>query len=204
MAAVNVLNVEVLNPTAKFTDPIRLQVKFECVSELSDDLDWRLVYVGSARDPTRDQELDSVQVGPVPLGVAQFVLEAPAPDPAKIPAEDLLGATALMLTCCYKGREFTRVGACWRGRPAWRLLLPSLGRRLITVVSCAVCLVGADIRSCPTRQLAGFWVSNTYAKPLAEGSCSTRRSARPSAFGPLARPRPSQRLRLAPPPRLTL
>lgn len=69
------------------------------------------MYVGSPKSQQFDQTLDTVLVGPVPLGVSRFVLEAPAPDPSKIPAEDLLGATAVMLTCAYRGNEFVRVGA---------------------------------------------------------------------------------------------
>ncbi len=34
-----------------------------------------MVYVGSAKSQEYDQELDSVMVGPVPLGTSRFVLE---------------------------------------------------------------------------------------------------------------------------------
>lgn len=39
------------------------------------DLEWKVVYVGSATNSAYDQELDSVLVGPVPLGTSRFVLE---------------------------------------------------------------------------------------------------------------------------------
>ncbi len=83
-----------------------------------------MVYVGSARSKGFDQELDSVLVGPVAQGVSRFVLEVPPPNPSRIPPEDLLGATAVMLSCFYKDKEFVRVG---------------------------------------------YWVSNDYRLPLAEG-----------------------------------
>ena len=69
-----------------------------------------MVYVGSAKNKGFDQELDSVLVGPVAQGVSRFLLEVPAPDHSKIPADDLLGATAVMLSCFYKDKEFVRVG----------------------------------------------------------------------------------------------
>ena len=37
-------------------------------------------------------------------------IQAPAPDPTRIPADDLLGTTVLMVTCSYRTHEFIRVG----------------------------------------------------------------------------------------------
>ena len=74
------------------------------------DLEWKVVYVGSAEDMTRDQVLDEILVGPVPVGVNKFVLQADAPDPASIPNGDILGVTVVLVTCSYKEREFIRIG----------------------------------------------------------------------------------------------
>jgi hypothetical protein len=80
MSLVNVLNMVVLdNPTA-FGNPFQFEITFECLSELDDDLEWKVVYVGSAEDTTQDQTLDEVMVGPVPVGVNKFVLQADAPE----------------------------------------------------------------------------------------------------------------------------
>ena len=38
------------------------------------------------------------------------MIQAPPPDANKIPAEDLLGATVVMLSCFYKEKEFVRIG----------------------------------------------------------------------------------------------
>ena len=37
-------------------------------------------------------------------------MQAKSPDPNKIPDEDLVGVTVVLLTCSYKEREFVRVG----------------------------------------------------------------------------------------------
>jgi histone chaperone ASF1 len=66
--------------------------------------------VGSAQDASRDQTLDEILVGPIPVGVNKFVLQADAPDPAQLSPEDLLGVTVVLVTCSYKEREFVRVG----------------------------------------------------------------------------------------------
>lgn len=57
-----------------------------------------------------DQELDSLLVGPIPVGVNKFLFEADAPDTSRIPATEGLGVTVVLLTCSYDGREFVRVG----------------------------------------------------------------------------------------------
>ena len=57
-----------------------------------------------------DQELDSLLVGPIPVGVNKFIFEADPPNTANIPATEILGVTVILLTCSYDGREFVRVG----------------------------------------------------------------------------------------------
>ena len=44
--------------------------------ELEDDLEWKLIYVGSADDEEMDQTLEEVMVGPVPVGVNKFVFHS--------------------------------------------------------------------------------------------------------------------------------
>jgi histone chaperone ASF1 len=75
------------------------------------DLEWKVLYVGSAHDSHQDQILDEILVGPVPVGMNKFVLQADAPAIEKLPDEDdLLGVTVVLVTCSYKEREFVRVG----------------------------------------------------------------------------------------------
>lgn len=57
-----------------------------------------------------DQELDSLLVGPIPIGVNKFLFEADPPNPKTIPPSEIIGVTVLLLTCSYDGREFVRVG----------------------------------------------------------------------------------------------
>jgi histone chaperone ASF1 len=39
------------------------------------DIEFKLIYVGSAESEEFDQELDSILVGPVPVGLNKFVFE---------------------------------------------------------------------------------------------------------------------------------
>ncbi|KAI0791022.1 histone chaperone, partial [Abortiporus biennis] len=103
-------NVEFLNNPAQFLDPYHFRVTFECIAQLPEDLEWRLIYVSSPGNEELDQELDDCLVGPVPMGVNSFEFEGSPPDPKKIPPEDVLGVAALILTGSYKDQEFVRVG----------------------------------------------------------------------------------------------
>lgn len=74
------------------------------------DLEWKVVYVGNAEDRHDDQMLEEVMVGPVPVGINRFVLQASAPDPDKIPQEDLIGVTVVLVQCCYMDNMFVQIG----------------------------------------------------------------------------------------------
>ncbi|KAL1899212.1 Histone chaperone asf1 [Sporothrix stenoceras] len=110
MSIVSLLDVKVINNPAKFTDSYEFEITFECLEQLEKDLEWKLTYVGSATSDQHDQELDSLLVGPIPVGVNKFIFEADPPDVKRIPDAEILGVTVILLTCAYDGREFVRVG----------------------------------------------------------------------------------------------
>ena len=99
-----------MNNPARFTDPYEFEITFECLESLKHDLEWKLTYVGSSRSLDHDQELDSILVGPVPVGVNKFVFSADPPSAELIPASELVSVTVILLSCSYDGREFVRVG----------------------------------------------------------------------------------------------
>ncbi|XP_050403004.1 histone chaperone asf1b-B [Patella vulgata] len=110
MAKVNVLNVNVLDNPSPFVNPFQFEITFECIEDLPEDLEWKLIYVGSAETEEHDQVLETVFVGPVPGGRHMFVFQADPPDITKIPVDDVIGVTIILLTCCYRSKEFIRVG----------------------------------------------------------------------------------------------
>ena len=110
MSIVSLLGIEVLNNPAKFTDPYEFEITFECLEPLKEDLEWKLTYVGSSRSLDHDQELDSILVGPVPVGINKFLFQADPPSPELIPASELVSVTVILLSCSYADREFVRVG----------------------------------------------------------------------------------------------
>ncbi|KAB8200967.1 ASF1 like histone chaperone [Aspergillus parasiticus SU-1] len=110
MSVVSLLGVKIQNNPAPFLAPYQFEITFECLEQLQKDLEWKLTYVGSATSSEYDQELDSLFVGPIPVGVNKFIFEAEAPDLKRIPTSEILGVTVILLTCSYDGREFVRVG----------------------------------------------------------------------------------------------
>ena len=86
-----------------------MQVEFECLGELEDDIEWKVTYVGSAEDTAHDQVLEEVLVGPVPLGVSKFVLQVwPRPCPVCQPS----AARKTHATLCLSHRWVMCAGGC--------------------------------------------------------------------------------------------
>jgi len=108
--SINLLNIRIIDNPTKFSNPFQFEIHLECVSPISDDLEWRLTYIGSAENEMCDQILDKIFLGPLVVGQFKFVFEAPAPDWTKIPEQDLLGVTVVLLTGHFKNQEFVRVG----------------------------------------------------------------------------------------------
>lgn len=110
MAKVHITNVVVLDNPSSFLNPFQFELTFECIEELKEDLEWKMIYVGSAESEDFDQILDTIYVGPVPEGRHIFVFQADPPDVTRIPEQDAVGVTIVLLTCSYRGQEFVRVG----------------------------------------------------------------------------------------------
>lgn len=110
MAAISVTNVAVLNNPAAFSARFQIEVTLNCLSSLSSDLEWRLIYIGSSEDEAYDQVLDTVLLGPLRPGSLRFLLDSPPPNSSLIPTEELLGITAILLTCSFRDQEFVKVG----------------------------------------------------------------------------------------------
>lgn len=68
MAKVHITNVVVLDNPSSFFNPFQFELTFECIEELKEDLEWKMIYVGSAESEEHDQVLDTIYVGPVPEG----------------------------------------------------------------------------------------------------------------------------------------
>ncbi|EKX55068.1 hypothetical protein GUITHDRAFT_83935 [Guillardia theta CCMP2712] len=110
MSYVDVVAVEVSEPRARLTDELKFSITFQCkIKPEQADLAWRIVWVGSAKNEVHDQILEEVDVPPE-LGLNSFDFICDGPNPDKIPADEVLGVTVVMVQALYKGKEFLRVG----------------------------------------------------------------------------------------------
>ena len=111
MSSINILNIIPKNITSKFTDPFSFEVIFEVLSELKKEMEWKMIYIGSAEDKKYDQILETIEIdGPFHLGSMKFEFTGEAPDINLIPESEVLGVTAVILCCSYNNQEFFRCG----------------------------------------------------------------------------------------------
>ena len=111
MASINILNIIPKNTTSKFTVPFSFEIIFEVLSNLKKEIEWKMIYIGSAEDKKYDQILETIEIdGPFHLGSMKFEFTGEAPDISKIPESEVLGVTAIILCCSYNNQEFFRCG----------------------------------------------------------------------------------------------
>ena len=111
MASINILNIIPKTTVNKFTDPFSFEIIFEVLAELTKEMEWKMIYIGSAEDKKYDQILETIEIdGPFQLGSMRFEFSGEAPDISKIPESEILGVTAIILCCSYNNQEFFRCG----------------------------------------------------------------------------------------------
>ena len=104
MDCIRVCKVSVLENPAQFLDKLEFEITFDCIEDVPEDLEWKIIYVGSAESEDFDQVLDTFYVGPIPEGRHKFILSADPPNPQRIPVAEVLGVTVILVTCAYRGR----------------------------------------------------------------------------------------------------
>ena len=111
MSSINILNIIPKTTKNKFIDPFSFEIIFEVLSELKKEIEWKMIYIGSAADTKYDQILETIEIdGPFHLGSMRFQFTGEAPDISKIPESEILGVTAIILCCTYNNQEFFRCG----------------------------------------------------------------------------------------------
>ncbi|CAD8209874.1 unnamed protein product [Paramecium pentaurelia] len=111
MALINITNIVFDQSTALFNTPIQMQITFEVLRQLDQEIDWKLIYIGSPNNDKYDQVLEQFSMPPLQQGTMQFTLMTSSPKLELIPSkEDLFGATAIILSVRYRNHEFFRVG----------------------------------------------------------------------------------------------
>lgn len=108
--SVSLAEIELVSPNpAVFTASYQWRIRLDVHEELRSDCEFKVVWIGSSKASGNDQQLEDCEVGPLRVGANEFVLEHDAPDWRKLPAEDLLSVTVILIICSYQGQEFLRI-----------------------------------------------------------------------------------------------
>jgi len=111
MSLINILNIIVENNPSPFMTPFHFKISFECMQPIKEEIEWKLIYIGSSKDERYDQVLDCFSMDSLQPGVMQFSMESNPPNYQLIPTkEDLLGVTAIIITISFRKQEFFRCG----------------------------------------------------------------------------------------------
>nr|QSE03627.1 histone chaperone ASF1 [Metchnikovella dogieli] len=110
MTLVVLKKIDVCSKQAPFGEPITFQITFQCVEDIDGVIEWKMIYIGSGESEDFDQMLGRVSIGPIPRGLNRFVFEGCAPDITRIPHDEIVDVTVVLLIGTYKEQEFVRVG----------------------------------------------------------------------------------------------
>lgn len=78
------------NPNS-FREHIPLEITFTALEPIPELLEWKVIYVGSAKDESYDQILEEFEIGPInEESTMKFEVDCPAPDFSKIPKDELI------------------------------------------------------------------------------------------------------------------
>ena len=111
MASIQLKEIELQSPNpALYTTPFQFRLAVDVLDDLREDMEVRVVWVGSGESSSYDQKLEELLIGPLRLGTNEFVAQVPAPRWDLIPAWDILGVTLLLVSLRFRDAEFVRVG----------------------------------------------------------------------------------------------
>uniref|UniRef100_A0A0G4GHI7 Anti-silencing function protein 1 n=1 Tax=Chromera velia CCMP2878 TaxID=1169474 RepID=A0A0G4GHI7_9ALVE len=110
MACVNVLDVQVKKNPSGILDKFCFEISLECTQPLTEDVEWKITYIGDPESQDKDQELEAIDLGPLKeVGQLKFIFECDPPDYEKIDEDNIVGLSAVMITASYKGHQFIRI-----------------------------------------------------------------------------------------------
>lgn len=109
MGYLNVTNIQFLSGNGAVSAPFMLEIKFDCLKDIKNQIEWRFVYVADPDDTSKDQTLDEIVMDGIEYGPSSFEWEIPAPDYTNLAVESsVLDTTVIMVIVLIEGREFFR------------------------------------------------------------------------------------------------
>ena len=109
MGYLNITNIEFKQGDGKIEQPFLLEVKFDCLKDIKNSIEWRFVYVADPDDPSKDQILDQIFMEQLEYGPNSFEWDIPCPNYQKLSSEfDVFDTTVIILMVLIEGHEFFR------------------------------------------------------------------------------------------------
>ena len=132
---------------------VQFEITFECIEDLPEDLEWKIIYVGSAESEEYDQVLDTVYVGPVPEGRHKFVFQV-RNQLVVAPISDFVWIMDCMVVEIYPTLSYD-----FQANPPNPEKIPEADLVGVTVVLLTCSYRGAEFIR------IGYYVSNDYTEP---------------------------------------
>ena len=109
MGYLNITNIEFKQGNGSIRESLLLEVKFDCLKDINNEICWRLIYVADPDEDKHDQILDEIFMDKLEYGVNNFDWEVSPPDYSKLSNPyDVFDTTILMVIVLIEGREFFR------------------------------------------------------------------------------------------------
>lgn len=104
MGYFNITNIEFLQSFQGLNESFNLKIKFECLRDISQEVEWKVLYVADSDDKSCDQELDSIYMNNLAVGASEFDWVVSQPDYSKIPnPAEIFDSTLLMIIVSVRG-----------------------------------------------------------------------------------------------------
>jgi len=104
MGYFNITNVVFESSSHRINEDFKLKIQFECLRQIRQEVEWKVVYVADSDNASCDQELDAIYMQSLNYGSSEFDWNVPKPDYSKIPnVMEIFDSTLLMLIVSVKG-----------------------------------------------------------------------------------------------------
>lgn len=104
MGYFNITNITFASSQQKINENFNMKIQFECLREIHQEIEWKVVYVADSDSKTFDQELDSIYMKSLNYGTSEFDWKVNQPDYSKIPnAAEIFDSTLLMIIVSING-----------------------------------------------------------------------------------------------------
>lgn len=104
-----ITNILINGNPEPFTSKINLEIHYDSLQNFKTPINFKIIYIGSIESSHHDQILISLEKKNIKIGEDKLYLTLDPPKKHLIPSlEDLLGMSALMVSCSFKNNEFFR------------------------------------------------------------------------------------------------